>query len=167
GQPAERLGDAEIIALGYAERARLGLGSPFRLIEYALRDPDLPEDVKQPLAYGILARTLAGKTYYVDPRVVDMARLAGVPGRRSTAIEQLEIMERAIEAAPTATAGERTVRLGYLLAAAERTVEDGYSSVIAHVAALLSDRRRAREDTELLLRTAAQRGEDPLVLLSQ
>src|SRR5690606_21256376 len=135
-QPAEQLEDAEVVALGYAERARLGLGSPFRLIDYALHDPTLPEGVREALAYGILARAVAQETYFVGPRVLEMARLAGVSDGRSAGLEQLELMERVIASAPTATAGERTIRLGYMLAAAERTVESGYSSVIAHVAAL-------------------------------
>ncbi|MQA92582.1 MAG: hypothetical protein GEU90_20560 [Gemmatimonas sp.] len=166
-QPAEHLEEAQILALGYAERARIGLGSPFRLVEYALHDPDLPPEVREPLAYGILSRILSGATYYVDPRAVDMVRLSGVSGMRGTGAEQLELIQRVIEAAPTATAGERTIRLGYLLAAAERTIEPGYSSVTAHVAALLSDRRRAREDAVQLLRAAARYDDDPLVLLAQ
>ncbi len=161
----ESLSDAEIIALGYVERARLGLGSPFRLIEYALHDPDLPREISRPLAYGILQRTLQGRTYYVDPSILDMARLAGVPHRRPAGRAQLELLERTIEAAPTAAAGERTVRLAYMLAGAERTVEPGYSTVTAHAAALLSDRRRAREDAALLLRSASARQVDPLDLL--
>jgi hypothetical protein len=35
--------DEAVIGLGYAERLRLGLGSPFRLVESALRDPRLSE----------------------------------------------------------------------------------------------------------------------------
>lgn len=165
--PSESLTDPQVIALGYLERARLGLGSPFRLIEFALNDPDLPDEVSEPLAYGLLRRTLQGRTYYVDPAILDMTRLAGVPSRRTAGREQLALLERAIDAAPTAAAGERTVRLGYLLAEAERTIIPGYTAVTAHVGALLSDRRRAREDAQLLLRAANVRQQDPLELLAQ
>jgi hypothetical protein len=164
-QPAERLSDAEIIALGYIERGRLGLGSPFRLIEYALRDPDLPEQIREPLAYGLLAKGLHGRTYFVDPGVLDLVRLTGVPPERGSGLQQLRLIERAIAAAPSATSGERTVRLGYLLASTERTLDPGHSSVVAHVGALIADRRRVQEDASLLLRTAARRQEDPLLLL--
>jgi hypothetical protein len=164
-QSPDRLSDPEVLALGYAERVRLGLGSPFRTVDYVLRDPDLPESVKDQLAYGLLARTLAGRSYHVDPIVVDMARLSGVPREAPVGYHQLKLIERAIETAPSATAGERTVRLAYLLAASERTVDPGYTSVIAHVAAMLADRRRSQEDAALLLRTAGRNREDPLTLL--
>src|SRR5690606_25969574 len=42
---------------------------------------------------------------------------------------------------------------------------DAPFSVVAHVSATVGDRRRAREDAVLLLRTAAQRSVDPLELL--
>jgi hypothetical protein len=164
-QPLEQLSDADIVALGYIERARLGLGSPFRLVEYILRDPNLPEDVQTLTAYGILARTLDGATYIVDPRVLDMAHLSGVSPERQTGFQQLALIERAIETAPTATAGERTVRLAYLLAASERTVDPAFTSVVAHVAAMLGDRRRSQEDVTLLFRTATRTRQDPLVII--
>ncbi len=164
-RPASELADHEVIALGYVERARLGLGSPFRLVEYVLRDPDLPEEVQTLVAYGLIARTLEGATYSVDPRVLDIARLAGVPAGMPTGYAQLRLMEDAIESAPTATAGERTIRLAYLLAASERTVDPSVGTVVAHVAAMLGDRRRAAEDASSLLRTAARSNQDPLVLV--
>jgi hypothetical protein len=166
-QPANRLADHEVIALGYAERVRLGIGSPFRTADYSLRDPDLPEGVGQLLAYGLLARTLNARTYYVDPRVLEMVRLRGVPDDRPTGHQQLRLLERTISSAPSAIAGERTVRLGYLLAASERTVEPGQASVVAHIAGMLGDRRRAQEDASLLLRSAVRQNLDPLVLLRE
>lgn len=163
--PSEQLADHEVIALGYAERARLGLGSPFRLVEYVLRDPDLPGDVQTLVAYGILARSVDGGIYSVDPRVLEIARLGGVPAGIPTGARQLALVEAAIEAAPSPAAGERTVRLGYLLASSDRTIDPAINSVVAHVAAMLGDRRRVREDATLLLRTAARTREDPLVLV--
>jgi hypothetical protein len=163
--PPQRLTDEEVVALGYLERARLGLGSPFRLIDFILADPSLSEGTREALAYGVLARALDGRTYFVDPKVMDVARLAGIPAGGSTGYEQLRLLERAIASAPTPTAGERTVRLGYLLAESERTIQPGYATVVAHVAAMLADRRRAREDASLLLRTATRTGSDPLLLL--
>src|SRR5689334_10285956 len=41
--PAESISIADAVAVGYFERLRLGLGSPFRLIDYALNDPLLPD----------------------------------------------------------------------------------------------------------------------------
>lgn len=164
-RPGSRLSDEEVVALGYAERARLGLGSPFRLIEYALRDTTLTPETQTLLAYGVLAKTLAQKTYAVDPRVLDIARLRGVPGGRPTGSAQLDLIERAVESAPSAGAGERIVRLGYILAGAERTVDPQANAVIAYVAAMVGDRRRASDDASQLLRAAARTQQDPLVLL--
>ncbi|MGH7466014.1 MAG: hypothetical protein ACREK1_12610, partial [Longimicrobiales bacterium] len=63
--------DEVVIALGYAERLRLGLGSPFRLVETALRDPRLPEGARREVAWALLALTLSGETYAVDPIALD------------------------------------------------------------------------------------------------
>ncbi len=166
-RPSDRLADHEVIALGYAERARLGLGSPFRLVDYALRDRDLPDEVRTLVAYGILARTLDGATYAVDPRVLEIARLGGVPPGTPTGARQLNLMEAAISAAPSPAAGERTIRLAYLLAASDRTVDPSINSVVAHVAAMLGDRRRASDDAAMLLRTAARTRADPLALVRE
>ena len=56
GRPAAELADAEIVALGYQERARIGLGSPFRLIDFALNDPDLGPEDRTAVAYALLGR---------------------------------------------------------------------------------------------------------------
>ncbi len=164
GRPGEELSDEEVVAVGYLERARLGLGSPFRLIDYLLRDPALSEDVRTRLAYGVLSRTLEGRSYEVDPRVLEVAPVWGLVGP-GWGHEQVRLIERAIASAPNAAAGERTIRIGYLLASAERTIEPGASSIAVHVAAMVGDRRRAREDASLLLRAAARTGSDPLVML--
>src|SRR5215211_7134005 len=56
--PAESISIADAVAVGYLERLRLGLGSPFRLIDYALADPMLPDSVGHLVAYAVLQRTL-------------------------------------------------------------------------------------------------------------
>jgi hypothetical protein len=166
-QPSDRLEDHQVLALGYAERVRLGMGSPFRTIDFALRDPDLPDEARNLVAYGLLSRTVNGRSYFVDPQILDMVRLRGVPDDRPTGYQQLRLIERAVMSAPSAVAGERTVRLGYLLAASERSIDGGQSSLIAHVAALLGDRRRAQEDATMLLRAATLQQAEPLALLRE
>src|SRR5687768_3453541 len=52
--------EARAIALAYLERARLGLGSPYRLVEQAVRDPRLPDSVAQNVAWTIVGRLFAG-----------------------------------------------------------------------------------------------------------
>src|SRR5688572_22080352 len=53
--------DTTAIAIGYLERLRLGLGSPFRLIDYALTDPRLDQPTRDRLAYALIARILDGR----------------------------------------------------------------------------------------------------------
>ena len=49
--------DAGVVALGYFERLRLGLGSPFRLAEQAAGDVRLSGTLGQRVAWGLLAAT--------------------------------------------------------------------------------------------------------------
>src|SRR5688572_26998410 len=46
------------IAWGYSERLRLGLESPFRLVEAAARDPRLLSHERRTVSRGLLARVL-------------------------------------------------------------------------------------------------------------
>src|SRR5438105_14831475 len=59
------------LALGYLERLRLGLGSPFRLADFALADPRLDDTTRMRVAWAILARVRRGAAYGVDPSVAD------------------------------------------------------------------------------------------------
>src|SRR5688500_9286824 len=70
--------EAAAIAVGYLERLRLGLVSPFRLIDYALADPRLDEATRHRVAYALLARALDGDSYEIDPVALDRAGAAGV-----------------------------------------------------------------------------------------
>ena len=164
-RPAEQLLDEEVIALGYLERARLGLGSPFRLIAYTHRDRRLAPQDREVLGYAILDLVLAEQGYAVDPVVLNGIRLAGVSPQLPLGHHHLELIERTVREAPTARAGERAVRVGYALAEAERTIASGAAQTVASVAAMASDHRRAREDSRALLEAAAAQGKDPLLLL--
>src|SRR5262245_51401945 len=62
--PAESISVPNALAIGYFERLRLGLGSPFRLIDYAINDPLLPDSIRHLVAYGVLQRTLDGDSYH-------------------------------------------------------------------------------------------------------
>ncbi len=163
--PASELSDADVIALGYLERARVGLGSPFRLIEYALNDPLLAFEERSLVGNALLARVQEGEIYQQEPQILEVIRLAGVNHRVPSGQRQLELIARIIEVAPTAESGERSVRLGYEIAAAERTVTTNFPSVIAHVAALAADRRRAQEDADRLVAAARAEGVSPLTLI--
>jgi hypothetical protein len=167
GRGADELSDQEIIALGYLERARLGLGGPFRMISFARRDVRLEPDVRERLSYAILSATLRGDGYQVDPSVLDGLGLLGARNASGIGDVHLALIERVIEDAPTATSGERAVRFGYLLAGSAEAFTAASEPVIGYVAAMVADRRRARLDAEDLLQAAASDGVDPLMLLDQ
>jgi hypothetical protein len=162
-RPSTQLTDEEVIALGYLERARLGVGSPFRTIAFLRRDVRLSESTRELVSYAILRQAIDGRIYQVDPTVLDATRLVGI--RASVGERHLELIERTVSIAPTPRSGERAVRLGYMLAAVERTVDGNPEPVVSSVAAMVGDRRRAREDAVELLRRAGQLRTDPLELL--
>jgi hypothetical protein len=160
-------GDA--VALGYLERLRLGFGSPFRLAEYALRDPRLDSTARRRVAAAIVSLTVRGRAYSIQP-----AALAGVGARDAgeppelvleREARHLALIEQAVAGSHDPRAGELAVRLAYELAAAEHTVDAGAVSVVAPVAALVRDRQSARADARQLVRAARTSATDPLALL--
>ena len=64
--------DIDAIAATYLDRLRLGLGSPFRLIDYALADRMLSDSVRRRVAYAMLDRTLDGDTYHAPASAMVM-----------------------------------------------------------------------------------------------
>lgn len=157
--------DETVLALGYLERLRLGLGSPFRLAEQALVDLRLPPTDREALAWAILARTYERESYEIDgaalDRIVPRRGLAG----RSPGTLHLDLIAGAIREAPDARSGELAVRLAYALAAGEGSVDARAPEIAARAAALLRDREIARTDVVELLRAAERENVDPLVLL--
>jgi hypothetical protein len=164
-RPAAELTEEEIISLGYLERARLGVGSPFRLISFARGDERLGEHTRERLSYALLGITLNGRGYQIDAAVLDVLQMMGAAERTGIGARHLTLIERVVSDAPSATTGERVVRLGYMLAGMEHTIDANPDPVIGYVAALVADRRRAREDAVELLHAAAQARTDPLELL--
>jgi hypothetical protein len=148
----------EAIEAGYLERLRLGLGSPFRLIEYSLQDPRLPRDRRERLAWSLLAATMDGESYRIDPRGVSA-------GDEAAAAGHLELVERAIAGSAHPAAGVLAVRLAYGMAAAESTVPDRLHQRISLAAALIHDRAASRSDARRLLRAAGS-DTDPMALLT-
>src|SRR5438874_467377 len=158
---SSRVDPATTIALGYLERLRLGLGSPFRLADFALSDPRLDDSTRSRVAWAILARLRRGDAYVIDPSV------GSAVDARSAGAAQLALIQRTIESTHDARAGELTVRLAYALAAGERTVGDQGDAVATQVAALLRDRALAQADLRDLLRDADARHVDPLAELQR
>jgi hypothetical protein len=162
----ERAGDVPadegVIGLGYAERLRLGLGSPFRLVEMALRDPRLSEEARQQVAWALLGRTLTGEAYEIDPVALDRIGLGHMTHWPGVGRHHLRIIESAIAESRDPRSGELAVRLAYKLAAMEGSVPEQAPRIAARTAALLRDRELARADVVRLLRSAEAAQDDPL-----
>jgi hypothetical protein len=146
------------IAAGYLERLRLGLGSPFRLMEHTLQDPRLEQHDRERLAWSLLARTADGYGYRADP---------GALGDRNPdrAERHLRRIEGAIRGAADPDVGMLAIRLAYTMAAAEGTITGAYRDRAIAMAALIRDRVVSRRDARRLLRAAGDHT-DPLSLLT-
>jgi hypothetical protein len=149
------------IALGYLERLRLGLGSPFRLVDFALVDPRLDESTRRRVAWALLARLRRGDAYAVDPIVADGLDGSTVPGGANGAAH-VALIEDAIEKAGDARGGELAVRLAYTLAAGEGTIAERADMIATQVAALVTDRVQAQQDLREILHAAGEEHIDPL-----
>lgn len=154
--------DAGVIGLGYAERLRLGLGSPFRLVETVLRDPRLEEPVRRQIAWALLALTLSGEAYEVDPVALDRAGMAGVSSWPGLGRHHLNLIESTIRESRDPRAGELAVRLAYRMAAMEGSLPRQAPMHATRAAALIRDRALAGADVARLLRSAEVAHGDPL-----
>jgi len=164
---AGSLPDDVVISLGYVERLRLGLGSPFRLAEMALRDPRLGEASRREVAWALLARTLEGEAYEIDAVALDRAGVAGIASWPGLGRHHLALIEGAIAEARDPRSGELAVRLAYRLAAMEGSLPERAPVHATRAAALIRDRELARRDVERLLRSAEAVQGDPLAAISQ
>ncbi len=143
--------ETDAIALGYLERLRLGLGSPFRLADYALADPRLPDSVRVRLGFALLGRTLDGKTFEIDPIVLDRVGTLGARSAPGLGARHLALIARAINDAEDPRVAEAAIRIAYTVATAEGLVSAEATTLAASVAALEVDRALARKDAARLL----------------
>ena len=149
------------IALGYLERLRLGLGSPFRLVDFALVDPRLDDSTRRRVAWALLAKLRRGEAYVIDPVVADGLDDDIGPGGASGAAH-VALIEHAIEEGGDPRGGELAVRLAYALAAGEGTIAERADLIATQIAALVSDRVQAQLDLREILRAAGEEHIDPL-----
>ncbi|HEX5580741.1 MAG TPA: hypothetical protein VFX39_04135, partial [Gemmatimonadaceae bacterium] len=157
---------AALLALGYLERARVGLGSPFRLADMALADPRLPDSTRRATAWTILTMVFDGDIYQTDGVVLDSAFVSrSATNGAGSGAAQMRRIERTVARAGDPRAGELAVRLAYQLAEAERLVRGTSGLAAARVAAQLRDRDLARDDLLYLLRVAREEERDPLSLM--
>ena len=110
-QPQGPRGDQLAIALGYLERLRLGLGSPFRLADEAMADPRLSAAMENRVAWALLGRLRRGDAYVVDPVALNDIGPWTPAGSSANGSDHLALIERAVESASDPRAGELAVRL--------------------------------------------------------
>ena len=156
-----------LIAIGYLERLRLGLGSPFRLIEHALDDRRLDPDERVDLGWALLARTHAGRSYRVDPSALDWIGGGGNPSWRWIGDDHLGLIDSVVSTAADPWAAEALLRFAYRAAVAEGLVGERTPDIVAGAAALLGDRALAMRDARALLGTARDTGISALALIGE
>jgi hypothetical protein len=154
--------DEVAIALGYAERLRLGLGSPFRLVETALRDPRLSAGTRDRLAWALLARTVSGDAFEIDAVSLDRAGAGQAASWPGLGVQHLRLIQSVVTESRDPRGGELAVRLAYRLAVLEGSLPPAAPRLAAHAAALVRDREVARQDAIRLLRSAEVAAGDPL-----
>ena len=163
--PAESISVGDAIALGYLERLRLGLGSPFRLVDYVLADPLLSDGVRQRLAYAILARTLKGDAYHPLPAAMALASASTPLLPAALAARHIALIDSVVSHASDPRGGELTIREAYRLAGAAGSIGRRGPWLGTQAAALARDRALARTDVVNLLATARRNRVDPLGLI--
>src|SRR4051812_38541693 len=128
------------LSLAYLERARLGLGNPFKLVDEAMHDPRLDDSTSTLVAWSILDRVFQQSTYEIDASVLDAV------GPQGAGADHLALIERVIRTARSPRAGETTVRLAYSIAAAGGMLSYGSSPTVNEASALIRDRVTAEDD---------------------
>lgn len=154
----------DALELLYVERLRLGLGSPFRLIDQVLIDERLEPARRRRLAEALLALTWSGRGY-----MVDASGVIGPRGRAEpyAAAAHTRLVTAAVAEAADPRVGEEAVRLAYMLAQAEGLADPVMLRGVAHAAALVRDRELARADARALIEDAYATQRDPLALLTE
>jgi hypothetical protein len=167
GRSGDEVDAATAISLGYLERLRLGLGSPFRLIDQAIHDPRLTEGERTRLGWALLSRVIDRASYQVPQAVLDRIVAVDTGVRPALGAEHLALIDGAIRESRDPRSGEVAVRLAYAFAAAEGSLVSRAPELGARVAALIRDRELARADAIRLLRAARDGAADPFALLAR
>ncbi len=167
--PRGARGDALTVGLSYLERLRLGLGSPFRLVDLALDDPRFDADpaLRTRVVWALLGRLRRGDAYVVDSSALEGLGPWDVDGHGATGAQQLALIERAVRSASDPRAGELAVRLAYMIAAGKSNIGSPAVAIATEAAALVRDRLLAQRDLADLLADASRdaEGRDVLTLL--
>jgi hypothetical protein len=142
------------LSLAYLERARLGLGSPFRLIDQAAHDPRLSDSLRHDIAWAIVDRLFDTRVYEIDPRALDAVSRAG------EGAGHLAIIEDVIGTAGDPRVAEEGIRVAYALAASSGVTGMTSLPIVAEVAAQVRDRVLATNDLHRAVSRAQGDGVD-------
>lgn len=164
--PIGARGDQLTIALGYLERLRLGVGSPFRLADEAAHDPRIEPAMRDRIQWALIDRLRRGDAYVIDPAVLDGAGPWSPSGLGATGAAHLALIERAVRTASDPRAGELAVRLAYLIESAKGTLSSSAARVATQVAAQVRDQALALDDARDLLADANESHVGVLQLLA-
>jgi len=151
----------EAVAALYLERLRLGLGSPFRLMDQVLRDPALAPVGPSELAEAMLARTMMGDAYRPRSGALELLYIGG---DRELGPQHQAIIDSVVAAYPDPRVGELAIRLAYRLASASGAVSRRAPEIATAAAAQARDRILSMRDARALV-TAADRDGVPRVTL--
>ncbi|HSA56130.1 MAG TPA: hypothetical protein VLE53_10515, partial [Gemmatimonadaceae bacterium] len=154
------------VAALYLERLRLGLGSPFRLIDQALRDPQLAAGRRR-IALALLARTLDGHAYEIDPAALALADESDADAPSSSGRRHLAIIDSVVSTSRDPRVGELTVRIAYRLASASGALSRRAPEIAISAASQVRDRVLAARDARALVDAAARTHGDPFAVLRE
>ncbi len=153
---------AEAVASLYLERLRLGLGSPFRLIDQALRDSSLATVGATELAEAMLSRTMIGEAYRPRSAALD---LVYIDAERKLGAQHQAIIDSVVASFPDPRTGELAIRLAYRLASASGSVSRRAPEIATAAAAQARDRILSMRDARALFSAADRDGVSRLTLM--
>ncbi len=128
----------------YLARIEMGLGSPFRAIEAALRDPWLPDSVRPALASAMLASARAVVPSAAGEHIADAFHA--------------HFIDSIVRAHREPRRGEEIVRVAFSLAAASGAVSPAEAAAAAEIAAVARDAVYTRRDIARLVAASNKRG---------
>lgn len=151
---ASSIKPAEALAALYLERLRLGLGSPFRLVDQVLRDGSLDPIGRTRLALAMLARTMMGEAYRPRHAALDLLHVGDV----RAGAEHQAIIDSVVASYNDPRVGELAIRLAYRLASASGVLSRRAPEIATAAAAQSRDRVLAMRDARALLLAADRDG---------
>lgn len=159
GTPAA--GDA--VALLYLERARLGVGSPFRLMDYAMRDPLLSSPRRRLVATAILGRVDRGDGYASPGEALNTLGAR----RGDLGLAHRSFIEATISTQRDPRTAELALRLAYQVAAVGGVVSPRAGAVSVAAIAQARDRALAAADARALITDARRLRRDVIELMQE